>query len=145
MTAIQHGKFNRSLLVDFSIYSLPLSQQNTFKLLLLIPIGALVIVVMRNIVGIRTSGTFMPILIAMVFLQVNLLAGLTLFILIVGIGLVLRSYLTHLNLLLVPRIAAVLVFVIIIYVAISHIAGTIKSGKRGSRYIIYTTRCSKSC
>ena len=120
--AIQHGKFSRSMLIDFSIYSLPLSQQNTFKLLLLIPIGALVVVILRNLVGIHTSGTFMPILIAMVFLQVNLLVGLTLFILIVGIGLVLRSYLSHLNLLLVPRISAVLVFVIIIYVAISVIS-----------------------
>ena len=120
--AIQHGKFSRSMLVDFSIYSLPLAHQNTFKLLLLIPIGALVVVILRNLVGIQTSGTFMPILIAMVFLQVNLLAGLTLFILIVGIGLVLRSYLSHLNLLLVPRISAVLVFVIIIYVGISVIS-----------------------
>ena len=120
--AIQSGKFTRSLLVDFSIYSLPLSQQNTFKLLLLIPIGALVVVILRNLVGIQTSGTFMPILIAMVFLQVNLLAGLTLFVIIVGIGLVLRSYLSHLNLLLVPRISAVLVFVIIIYVGISVIS-----------------------
>ena len=120
--AIQQGKFSRSMLIDFSIYSLPLSQQNTFKLLLLIPIGALVVVILRNLVGIHTSGTFMPILIAMVFLQVNLLVGLTLFILIVGIGLVLRSYLSHLNLLLVPRISAVLVFVIIIYVAISVIS-----------------------
>ena len=120
--AIQHGKFSHSWLVDFSIYSLPLAHQNTFKLLLLIPIGALVVVILRNLVGIRTSGTFMPILIAMVLLQVNLLAGLTLFVLIVGIGLVLRSYLSHLNLLLVPRISAVLVFVIIIYVAISVIS-----------------------
>ena len=39
-----------------------------------------------------------------------------------GIGLVLRGYLSHLNLLLVPRISAVLVFVIIIYVAISVVS-----------------------
>ena len=120
--ALKYGKYSGSKLIDFSIYSLPISQQNTFKLLLLIPIGALIIVILRNLVGIQTSGTFMPILIALVFLQVNLLAGLSLFILIVGIGLVLRSYLSSLNLLLVPRISAVLVFVIIIYVAISVIS-----------------------
>ncbi|SCY23096.1 UUP1 family membrane protein [Desulfoluna spongiiphila] len=120
--AVRHGQFDRNMLIDFSIYSLPVSQQNTFKLLLLIPIGALIVVILRNLVGIQTSGTFMPILIAMVFLEVNLLAGLALFVLIVGIGLVLRSYLSSLNLLLVPRISAVLVFVIIIYVAISVIS-----------------------
>ncbi|MDJ0876197.1 MAG: UUP1 family membrane protein, partial [Desulfobacterales bacterium] len=70
--AIQHGKFSQSLLVDFSIYSLPLVHQNTFKLLLMIPLGALIVVILRNIVGIQTAGTFMPILIALVFLQVDL-------------------------------------------------------------------------
>ena len=120
--ALKHGEFTGNKLIDFSIYSLPISQQNTFKLLLLIPIGALVVVILRNLVGIQTSGTFMPILIAMVFLEVNLLAGLALFVIIVGIGLVLRSYLSSLNLLLVPRISAVLVFVIIIYVVISVVS-----------------------
>ena len=117
--AVAAGKQADNLLVDFSIYSLPIAEQNTFKLLLLIPIGALVVVILRNLVGIATSGTFMPILIAMVFLQTSLLTGLFLFLVVVGVGLVLRSYLSHLNLLLVPRISAVLVFVIFIYVAIA--------------------------
>lgn len=117
--AVMSGKYKSSFLVDFSIYSLPIKDQNTFRMLLLIPIGALVVVILRNLVGISTSGTFMPILIAMVFLQTSLFSGLALFIVVVGVGLVLRSYLSHLNLLLVPRISAVLVFVIIIYVAIS--------------------------
>lgn len=119
--AIEHGKYERSPLIDFSIYSLPIADQNTFKLLLLIPIGALVVVVFRNLVGIVTTGTFMPILLAMVLLQTSLLAGVCLFVVVVGIGLILRSYLSHLNLLLVPRISAVLVFVILIYIAISVI------------------------
>lgn len=124
--AVKHGKFNKSALIDFSIYSLPVADQNTFKMLLLIPVGALIIVILRNLVGIATSGTFMPILIAMVLLQTRLMPGICLFVTVVGIGLVLRSYLSHLNLLLVPRISAVLVFVIIIYAAISVIS--IKTG-----------------
>ena len=110
---------SRSMFVDFSIYSLPIKVQNSFRLLLLIPFGALVVVIMRNLVGIRTSGTFLPILIAMTFIQTSLLSGLALFILIVSLGLILRSYLSRLNLLLVPRISAVLVFVIVIYVFIA--------------------------
>lgn len=120
--AVLNGHKQESVLVDFSIYSLPIKDQNTFKLLLLIPIGALVVVVLRNLVGITTSGTFMPILIALVFLQTSLLSGLGLFVTVVGVGLILRKYLSHLNLLLVPRISAVLVFVILIYVAISVIS-----------------------
>lgn len=117
--AVKHGKLQKSKLIDFSIYSLPVAHQNTFKLLLLIPIGALVVVLLRNLVGISTSGTFLPILIAMVFLETSFFTGITLLLIVVSVGLVLRSYLSHLNLLLVPRISAVLVFVIIIYVAIS--------------------------
>jgi hypothetical protein len=120
--AIEHGKFEKNTLIDFSIYSLPVAEQNAFKLLLLIPIGALIIVILRNVVGIATSGTFMPILIAMVLLQTSLLPGIALFLIVVSIGLILRSYLSHLNLLLVPRISAVLVFVIIIYVVISVVS-----------------------
>ncbi|MEP5569126.1 MAG: UUP1 family membrane protein [Halioglobus sp.] len=118
MTAVEDANKDRSLLVDFSIYSLPVAQQSTFKLLLLMPLGALVVVILRNLVGIRTSGTFMPILITLAFLQTGLLIGLALFLMVVGTGLIVRSYLTRLNLLLVPRIAAVLVVVIIIYGAI---------------------------
>lgn len=117
--AVTAGTQKGSLLVDFSIYTLPIADQNTFKLLLLIPIGALVVVILRNLVGLGTSGTFMPILIAMVFMQTTLIVGLLLFLLVVGVGLILRSYLSHLNLLLVPRISAVLVFVIFLYVAIA--------------------------
>lgn len=120
--AVAQGKYEKNALIDFSIYSLPVSEQNAFKLLLLIPIGALIVVILRNLIGIATSGTFMPILIAMVLLQTSLFTGISLFLIIVSVGLVLRSYLSHLNLLLVPRISAVLVFVIIIYVAISVIS-----------------------
>ncbi len=116
--AVDAAAREHSAFVDFSIYSLPLAEQNSFKLLLLIPLGALVVVILRNLIGIRTSGTFMPILIALTFLQTSLLTGLLLFLIVVGVGLIMRSYMSRLNLLLVPRIASVLVFVIIIYGAI---------------------------
>jgi len=120
--AIDSAKQRESAWVNFSIYSLPIKDQNTFKLLLLIPIGALVVVILRNLVGIRTSGTFMPILIALTFMQTSLLLGLVLFLVVVSVGLVMRSYLSHLNLLLVPRIASVLVFVIFIFAAIGIVS-----------------------
>lgn len=97
-----------------SIHRLPIEEQSIFKLLLLVPLAALVTVFMRIIIGLRTSGTFMPILIALAFLQTSLIPGLVNFILIVAIGLLLRSYLSHLNLLLVARIATIIVIVIFI-------------------------------
>ncbi|MBU2704808.1 inactive transglutaminase family protein [Zooshikella marina] len=102
----------KAALVDFSIYSLPIEQQNIFKSILLVPIGALIVVLMRIIVGIRTSGTFMPILIAIAFIETSLVTGLAIFLIIVSIGLFIRYYLSHLNLLLVARISAVVIVVI---------------------------------
>ena len=116
---ILKGEEEKATLVDFSIYTLPINQQNIFKLLLLVPIGTLVVVLMRSVVGVRTSGTFMPILIALAFKQTELLSGLIMFIVVVGIGLVIRAYLSRLNLLLVPRISAVVIVVIILFAGVS--------------------------
>jgi hypothetical protein len=54
----------------------------------------------------------MPILIALAFLQTQLVTGLTLFLVLVGTGLWIRSWLSHMNLLLVSRISAVIIVVI---------------------------------
>ncbi len=117
--ALSYGDHRGASLIDFSIFSLPVESQNAFKTLLLIPIGALIVVVLRNLVGLQTSGTFMPILIALVFVQTELVTGLVLFVVVVSIGLFIRGYLTSLNLLLVPRIAAVLIVVISLYIFLS--------------------------
>ena len=95
-----------------SLYSLPIAEQGMFKLIMLLPVGALVVVFMRIMVGMRTSGTFMPVLIALAFLQTDLLPGLASFLLVITIGLVIRSYLSNLNLLLVARIATLVILVI---------------------------------
>ena len=107
----QNGNLNTNLL-DFSIQSLPIGEQALFKTILLIPIGALVVVFMRVLVGLQTSGTFMPVLFAIAFLETSLTTGLIGFILVVSTGLIFRSYLSNLNLLLVARISAVIVAVI---------------------------------
>ena len=107
--------------VSLSIESLPLEEQSLFKGILLLPIGVLIVVFLRIIIGIKTSGTFMPVLIAMAFLQTSLVVGLIGFVSIVCIGLIVRSWLSHLNLLLVARISAVIIVVIAIIGAISLI------------------------
>jgi hypothetical protein len=108
--------------MDFSIYSLPIEQQNAFKMILLLPIGALIVVIMRLIIGIRTSGTFMPILIALALIQTTLISGIILFLIVISIGLLIRSYLSRLNLLFVARISAVIIVVIVIMAGISIIS-----------------------
>lgn len=101
-------------LLSFSIYELPIAEQSIFKTMLLIPLGVLVVVILRVLVGVRTSGTFMPVLLAMSFMETSLITGLLGFLLVVGTGLIIRSYLSRLNLLLVARISAVIITVICI-------------------------------
>jgi hypothetical protein len=97
-----------------SLYSLPIEEQSMFKLIMLLPVGAFVVVFLRVIVGLKTSGTFMPVLIALAFLQTELVPGVLNFILVVAIGLLIRSYLSSLNLLLVARIATLVIVVVAI-------------------------------
>ena len=106
-------------LTELSLFSLPASEQNLFKRLALLPLAILLIVVARNIVGITTMGTFMPVLIAMAFLEMQLLPGLVNFALILTVGLGIRAWLSRLNLLMVPRISAVVVVVILLMQLIS--------------------------
>lgn len=97
---------------ELSLYGLPIAEQSMFKLIMLLPVGALVVVIMRILVGLKTSGTFMPVLIALAFLQTELIPGVSAFVLVVALGLMIRSYLSSLNLLLVSRIATLVVVVI---------------------------------
>lgn len=119
-TVVSMGqKSNKYALLDFSIYALPVEQQGIFKGLLLIPVAALVVVFMRIVVGLSTSGTFMPMLIALALIQTTLLVGLTMFLLVVGVGLWIRSYLSQLNLLLVARVASVVIVVILLMAVVA--------------------------
>ncbi len=101
-------------LFHYSLYSLPLNEQAAFRWLSIIPLSILIVVVLRNMVGLQTMGTFAPILLALALVETGLLAGLILFAVIIALGLGLRNGLSRLNLLLVPRIAAVVIAVILI-------------------------------
>ncbi|MEH6571189.1 MAG: inactive transglutaminase family protein [Halioglobus sp.] len=112
---------SQSVFSIIGVHHLPIEEQSMFKLLLLLPLGAAVVVFMRVIIGLQTAGTFMPILISLSFLQTSLIPGLIGFISVVGFGLLLRTFLSKLNLLLVARIATLVVLVIFLISAISII------------------------
>ena len=120
--AQQRVNVTGSAVMDFSLFSLPLQVQNTYRILLLVPIGAVVLVVLRNLVGIKTFGTFMPILIALAFRETELLWGILLFTGLVAMAMMLRLYLEKLRLLLVPRLSAVLIIVILLMAGISVVS-----------------------
>ncbi|MDR5898275.1 inactive transglutaminase family protein [Halomonas vilamensis] len=121
-SAAVRNHLSDNTLLNFSIHSLPLEEQALFQTILLIPIGALMVVLLRVLVGIKTSGTFMPVLIALAFIQTSLSTGLIGFLLVVSVGLVIRNYLSYLNLLLVARVSAVIITVIAIISVFSVLA-----------------------
>lgn len=120
--AEQRAAVAGSTLVDFSLFSLPIKTQAVYSVILMIPIGALIMVLMRNVVGIDAFGTFMPVLIALSFRETQLLWGAVLFTLLVALGLSIRFLLERLRLLLVPRLAAVLVVVVMLMLVVSIVS-----------------------
>jgi hypothetical protein len=110
----RRAKYENSRLFNWTIYDLPSLEQNALKWLMIFPLGILLVVLLRNVVGISTMGTFTPMLIAMSLIKTGFWAGFICFSVIVMLGLLIRTLLTRLNLLLVPRISAVVIFVIII-------------------------------
>lgn len=103
---------NREFL-GLSLYDMPLEAQQTFRILFMIPLGVVLILILRNLVGLETLGTFTPVLVALAFRETDLVWGVIMFSLITFLGLSLRSYLDHLKLQLLPRLSLVLTFVVI--------------------------------
>ncbi len=112
---------NRDL-INYSLLGLPLDAQSTYRILLMVPIGAFIMLLLRNFVGIKTFGTFMPVLIALAFRETRLIGGILLFVVVVGLGLLVRFYLERLRLLLVPRLTAVLILVVLLMAAVSVVS-----------------------
>ena len=101
------------LLDRWSLFRLPTDFQRTFRILLLVPIGALMICLLRNLVGFPTFGIFMPVLMALAFRNTGLSYGLGIFAGVVLIGYVVRRWINKLRLLLVPRLSVILTLVVL--------------------------------
>ncbi len=101
------------VLAAFSLYGLPLGTQSVLRALLLLPLGALMVAIFRNGIGVPTYGTFMPVLIAFAIRDFSLPAGLGLVTVVLGIGVLGRLPLERLRLLLVPRLGVLLCLVVL--------------------------------
>jgi len=103
----------------FGFSDLPLTTQLVYKVLVTIPVGITILVFLRVFVGFKTLGTFMPVLIGIAFRETALINGVVLFSLLIALGLALRFYLERLHLLLVPRLAVVLIFIVIVMAGVT--------------------------
>jgi hypothetical protein len=116
-------KRSQRLLDRWSFFSLPEEFQNIFRILLLVPLGALMICVLRNVIGFPTFGIFMPVLLALAFRSSGLAYGIGIFISVVLIGYAARRGIDRFRLLLVPRLSVLLTLVIICFCLFALIGG----------------------
>ncbi len=97
----------------FDLTRLPVKMHEVMSLMLLLPLGALITAFFRNVIGVRTFGTFSPALLAMSFIYAAWGTGIVILIVVVMTGLVGRSLLEKLHLLMVPRLSIVLTLIIL--------------------------------
>jgi hypothetical protein len=103
----------------WSLFQLPPEFQRTFRILLLVPIGTLIIGFLRNMIGFPTFGVFMPVLMALAFRSTGLAYGLSIFGGVLLVGYAVRRGLDKLRLLLVPRMSVILTLVIACFTLIA--------------------------
>ena len=87
--------------------------QNLLKIILMIPLGALVVVIFRNVIGLETFGTFLPALIATAARETGLWWGLAGFLFIILVSASVRKFLDYMQLLHSPKMAIMLTVVVI--------------------------------
>lgn len=107
------------VLAALSLYRLPLATQEALRLLLLLPLGALLVSAWRNLIGIPTYGTFMPVLLALALRTTSLAVGLLLVAVVLGVGIVGRIFVDRLRLLVVPRLSVLLCLVVLSMTALA--------------------------
>jgi hypothetical protein len=100
---------------NWSIFSprlLPDQDRALVEFLLLMPVAALIICVIRNVVGLQTFGTFSPALLGLAFRDVQHVAAVGIFLLLLLAGWLMRRSLDRLHLLQVPRTSFMLSVVV---------------------------------
>jgi hypothetical protein len=108
-----------SIFGKLSLYRLPLPLQTMFTTILLIPLGALVLSLARNIIGIPTFGIFTPILLTLFFKETSFGFGMLFFSVVVIIGIGERYVLDKFYLLAVPRLSIILTLIIMLMIGYS--------------------------
>jgi PKD repeat protein len=95
-----------SYLVNFMISKgIP---SNTIVLLLMLPVIATIIALLKQVIGITTFGLYTPSIITLSFLALGLKFGLLILVIIIVTGAILRKILDRFRLLHIPRVAIIL-------------------------------------
>ncbi|MDH5527813.1 MAG: UUP1 family membrane protein [Nitrospirota bacterium] len=109
--ALAHSVLNATNL--YNVFEQLGISQNLLKIVMMIPFGALVVVIFRNVVGLETFGTFLPALIAAASRETGLWWGLAGFLTIIMLAALVRRGLDWMHLLHSPKMSIMLTIVVI--------------------------------
>lgn len=111
-------------LISFSLLRLLDHKIISYKaliLLLMLPIGGFIVALLRNVVGLKTFGVFLPVLIAFSLLKTGFLVGISIFLfLILAIGLISQPF-SKLGLMHTPKLVISLTLMVLIIIVGSYI------------------------
>lgn len=97
------------------------------SIILLTPLAALIIVLIRNTIGMSTFGLFLPMLLAMSFMTTGFLIGSILFMTIIALISLVHYPLEKFELLNLPKLAIVLTFVELVFLASIYLGAKFES------------------
>jgi len=95
---------------------------NLLRILLLLPIAALIVLIARSVIGMATLGTFLPALVAVSFRDTGLIWGLLLLVTILFFSGLIRRVIDQFQMMHTARLAVVLTFVIFMILLCTHLA-----------------------
>jgi hypothetical protein len=81
-------------------------------ILMLLPMGALVVAIFRNVIGVKTFGVFLPVLIAISFITTGFIVGLISFLVMIGLISLLHIPLARWGILHIPKLVVMLIAMI---------------------------------
>jgi len=100
----------------FETIGIPLS---LLKIIIMLPLGALIVAIFRNVIGLQTYGVFLPALIAVASRETGLFWGLLAYLMVVSIVGLIHYPLEKWGILYTPKMAIMLVGVVIAFMTLS--------------------------
>lgn len=121
---LKAGKGNFSEIVPLSLLGLvenKVISRSALMLLLMLPIGGLLVAFLRNVVGLRTFGVFLPVLIAFSLFETGFGIGMLLFVfLILFVGIISKPF-NKLGLLHTPKLVISLSLMVLVMILGSYL------------------------
>ena len=99
---------------------------NLLRALLLLPLAALIIAIIRNVIGIKTFGILLPALIGLALVNIDLGIGLLGFSVVITLVALLHLVLDKWSLLHIPKIAIILTSVVLVMMLLSSLGAIVE-------------------